>query len=395
MNDRSPPSGVGGWPDIVAFGGAFVIGVVGYFLMRALDASQAWITATLIGFMLVYAATLGWVPRLRLRRDQAADNTYYLGLLFTLMSMAFALYDFGVIQTNVSAVPAARDEVSQIIANFGIALATTIAGIFLRIMLQQMRLDPSEVEAASRLEFAEAAGRVRATLSAVSTDMGLLLQEMRQRAADHHKTFVDDAQRLLRDGQTTVAAFMGDAANSIAHTQQLAIEAIAQPTRELGALAEATAEATARVRAVEPPPLEFASRLERASASLETLVETTGRVEHALSSVAEMSARLQSEIQKSASGLLRTLSAAAEAREAAWRGVDAGSRHLGDALDAIGTKLDADRQAWVDLQDKALAASKTAVELEEAAHRVMETLTGVARTVTASLNGQPSSVGTP
>src|SRR6266550_8519510 len=81
--------------DIVVFFIALVIGVGSYFLLRALGIDQRIITAGLVAVMVFYAATVALVPRLRVRLDQAGDNAYYLGLLFTLVSMAVALSEFG------------------------------------------------------------------------------------------------------------------------------------------------------------------------------------------------------------------------------------------------------------------------------------------------------------
>ena len=81
--------------DVIAFVAAFLAGIIGYFILRYFAASQLLITIVLVGSMVLYVVGVWIVPRLRVRLDQAGDNAYYLGLLFTLGSMAFALYDFG------------------------------------------------------------------------------------------------------------------------------------------------------------------------------------------------------------------------------------------------------------------------------------------------------------
>ena len=103
--------------------------------------------------MLVYAALIGGARVLRLRDDQSGDNLYYMGFLFTLTSLGVSLYQF-----NTSGAAEA------IVRNFGIAIASTIAGIALRVFFNQMRRDPIEVEATARLELAQAAVRVRREL---------------------------------------------------------------------------------------------------------------------------------------------------------------------------------------------------------------------------------------
>src|SRR5262249_3294103 len=148
--------------DVIAFLVTVVFGVFTYgALHAALREHRAVVTCAMVAVMLAYAAIVVSVPRLRLRLDQAGDNAYYLGLLLTLTSMAFALYDFGTAVGGTEVTRGPRAGAQQIIANFGVALATTITGIFLRVFLQQMRVDPGEVESMTRVELAEASKRVR------------------------------------------------------------------------------------------------------------------------------------------------------------------------------------------------------------------------------------------
>ena len=44
--------------------------------------------------LIVYACLVWLVPKFVLKSEQAGDNCYYLGFIFTLVSLAFALYDF-------------------------------------------------------------------------------------------------------------------------------------------------------------------------------------------------------------------------------------------------------------------------------------------------------------
>jgi hypothetical protein len=98
---------------------------------------------------------LGFARYLRLRDDQAGDNLYYLGFLYTLTSLGISLWRFS-----------ALEGAEGIVANFGIAVSSTILGVALRVFFSQMRQDPLEVERSARLELAEAARRVRQELDA-------------------------------------------------------------------------------------------------------------------------------------------------------------------------------------------------------------------------------------
>ncbi len=113
----------------------------GYIILAKLYAfSAVLVTSVPVLIMIAYAALLGIARLFRLRDDQSGDNLYYMGFLFTLTSLAVSLYQFSSERSS-----------EQIVQNFGIAIASTIAGIALRIFFNQMRRDPVEVEATARL----------------------------------------------------------------------------------------------------------------------------------------------------------------------------------------------------------------------------------------------------
>jgi len=103
------------------------------------------IVACSFGIMLTYAFFIVVVPGTRLRLDVAADNMYYLGFLYTLSSLAVAIY---------------VDEASKVLSNFGVAITCTIIGIASRVALNQLRVDPYDIETASRVELSDATKRV-------------------------------------------------------------------------------------------------------------------------------------------------------------------------------------------------------------------------------------------
>jgi hypothetical protein len=98
--------------------------------------------------------------RLRLRDDQIGDNFYYMGFIYTLVSLGMSLYQYS-----------SGQSVDDIVRNFGVAVASTIAGIILRIIFNQLRRDPIEFENVSRLDLAEASRRVRRELDGVHNEL--------------------------------------------------------------------------------------------------------------------------------------------------------------------------------------------------------------------------------
>jgi hypothetical protein len=63
--------------------------------MKLLGFDQLYITVAACTIIVAYWAIVATVPLLRIREDQLGDNCYYLGFLFTLASLAYALYQFG------------------------------------------------------------------------------------------------------------------------------------------------------------------------------------------------------------------------------------------------------------------------------------------------------------
>jgi len=168
----------------------------GYIIFSKLhDFGALAATAVPVLIMIGYALLLG-ARLFRLRDDQSGDNLYYMGFLFTLTSLAVSLYQFS-----------AAGSAEQIVQNFGIAIASTIAGITLRIMFNQMRRDPIETEATSRLELAEASRRVKRELESSILEFGYFrrmtqqsisdaLDEARESIGKAHQQYVGELEKL-------------------------------------------------------------------------------------------------------------------------------------------------------------------------------------------------------
>ena len=155
MARRAPVQIIGSPRHAFFFMGFFILGGILLFLAKIVplpEGLEAWIIVSLAALLMIsYGVFVTKVPATRLRMDVAADNLYYLGFLYTLASLAGAL---------------AVDDPSKILNNFGVAITSTLIGIAARVSLSQLRVDPHDVEAASRLELADAASRIRAELDA-------------------------------------------------------------------------------------------------------------------------------------------------------------------------------------------------------------------------------------
>lgn len=183
---RTPPGLLSG---LLFF--AVVLAGSAYIVFSKLHGYSAFnVTAVPILIMVSYALVLGIARLFRLRDDQSGDNLYYMGFLFTLTSLAVSLYQFN-----------AEGSAAEIVQNFGIAIGSTIAGITLRILFNQMRRDPVEVEATARLELAEASRRVKRELDSTVLEFGYFRRMAQQSISDA----LDEVKETLGDTSDRLA----------------------------------------------------------------------------------------------------------------------------------------------------------------------------------------------
>src|SRR5450432_3251988 len=223
--------------------------------------------------MIGYALLISLARGLRLRDDQSGDNLYYMGFLFTLTSLGVSLYQF-------SATRAAE----EIVQNFGIDIGSTIAGIGLRVIFNQMRRDPVEVEQKMRLELAEAARRVRRELDSSVVEFGYFRRNAQQSAADSfsHMTerFDDIVAKLLASLEEVTAKLslpveaaarqLGDATGEMSRSMgaSLAVNVgqLSAETEKLSgrvaAICGALDDVTGRLNSMQAPERAFEVRLD-------------------------------------------------------------------------------------------------------------------------------------
>jgi len=216
-----------------------------YVIVSKIQHFPAWmVTSVPVGLMFVYAAMLLLLRAFRLRLDYAADNLYYMGFLFTLTSLGVSLYQFR-----------AEGPAEEIVQNFGVAIASTIAGIALRVLFTQMRQDPHDVEHVARLELSEAARRIRRELDAAVIDLAGFRRASQQMVvdglADVRSGMASTATRMMDDfaGLTAKAAApleatsraSGEALAALARSAEESVQASARRLAdETGHLAEGT-----------------------------------------------------------------------------------------------------------------------------------------------------------
>lgn len=314
----------------------FVIGCVTIVAFDYVHISKFGAVITCIVLLVIYAACTSLVPALRLRPDQAADNSYYLGLLYTLTSLGVALFRFSTEDIAASA----------ILRNFGIAIATTIVGLGLRVFLSQFREDPDDLEFESRAALAETVRKLRGTLDVSIAEM---------------QGFASGARQAMSEVQET-------ANTSTIDTLARAVQRFEASADDMGKRFEATSSAfEARVGAFDHSVGQIVSAVESLTERISSVRAEPGMIEQGLkpafdelsSRVSAFAASFEADQQRMTSGLdsLSRLGAAIDAFAGSSEAIARSAAALGNVSTTIGESAESFRMLDEASRSAAVAAS--------------------------------------
>ena len=275
---------------LFAFGGAAAI-----LVAKSTGLSAVLTSACAASTIILYAVLVQRSGTGRLRGDQAGDNCYYLGLIYTLASLAFAIFTFD---------PASAS--ATIIQGFGVALATTVVGLVLRVYFSQSRVDLVEAEDTARLELAEAAGRLKAELSRVTVSMNDFGRQTRQSLEEFREEILQSVR------QTS-----GAASESLKEAAARGTEAL---TAEAG-------EAATRTKRVTGATDKMVTALEKHAVRLEEIGEASGGIASGLGALERAAEATRSTVEQLSTeiAVLHTLE----------RSLETAGKDLGEAIAAM------------------------------------------------------------
>lgn len=174
-------------PDQWLFFGCFGLGAVAIWVLKSLGVGQYVVTAVPVSLMCIYVMVAIVTKRYRIRADKVGDNVYYLGFLFTLVSLAYALWSF----------TAAATATETIITSFGIAIITTIVGLAGRVLFNQMREDPVEYEREARYSLAEATRNLKSQIDDITVEFSSFKRGLIQVVGEGVTDISDKANHAL------------------------------------------------------------------------------------------------------------------------------------------------------------------------------------------------------
>ncbi|MFT4013649.1 MAG: hypothetical protein QM682_09645 [Paracoccus sp. (in: a-proteobacteria)] len=277
---------------------AFAAGVAGGLILKFQEINPLWSASYAALVLCIYAGLTYFTTQLRLDPEAIGDNCYYLGFLFTLTSLAVTLYFV------VQAGDQDRAQlIPEVISGFGVALSSTIMGVFLRVLMMQFRADLVARERETRLELDMAARDLRDEMARSLRQIKAFSTESLQHAAEREAAMQRMTQQMAesiqaRLGETT-AAMQSEMRETTRAQAEAAIEALRHAISEAsrGAVqsmqgAEARAEADAN--AAHAARLRATERMTRGALAVEAACARLAEQADALSAALDHAAsRLQ------------------------------------------------------------------------------------------------------
>lgn len=203
---------------LAIFSGLGIAGIIvwkidvigGKFLSEDLETvvPAVWTAATL----LIYAITVRWTSSAHIEPETTGDNCYYLGFIFTLVSLAVTLFELRNLDDTEVALP-------EILSGLGIALSSTIVGIILRVWFFQQRVDLVARDRENQLELQKSVRSFRTSLSEssrclkeFSTETVQLTKERDEKIRQSTENIVKMHHTALQDSIKTFSEILEESA---------------------------------------------------------------------------------------------------------------------------------------------------------------------------------------
>ncbi len=331
---------------------AFVVGTAGVVTFKILPVHPA-LGALFAALVLIFYALVAYVATpLRMDAETIGDNCYYLGFLLTLTSLAVTLY-------FVVAAPAGDRAalIPEIISGFGVALSSTIVGVFLRVLMLQLKVDVEACERRARLELDEVARAFRLELGSKLDRVKSFSTESVQQAAECEARMRAGFDALMADVQAELLKSAQEFGPALR-------EAVRQQTRSAleqvsNAVAEAGATASVEIRGA------IAAMVRRATDLTELQAQAATEIADAVEKLKAVATSLAEASQATVTRLSTTQTASADFVNAMTRRIEGEGIAMQAALDVARTRIEEGSGAYV------ATAARVAGQLETG-HRLVE-----------------------
>lgn len=187
--------------DRIAFILAFVAGTAGSIVLKMMGVHPFGVAGFAAAILCGYAL-LSWLSgKLMLEPEVLGDNCYYLGFLFTLVSLGYTLYQVAA----PGQATAQTDLLPEVISGFGVALSSTIVGVFLRVLLMQIRPDIMVRDRETRRELQDQVRDFRVALSESVQDIRTFSTESIQMAVEREAKIAESIDVAVKRAEERLA----------------------------------------------------------------------------------------------------------------------------------------------------------------------------------------------
>jgi len=208
--------------------------------------------------------------------DRSSDNAYYLGLLYTLFSLAYSLIKL-TFQFDAEGSLANSGSILNLLPDFGVALLSTIAGIGMRVWMQQFNNDPGKIDDEARQQLGKMLDEIKTSmirfqgdLSTLSTTYNSSTEELNKRVAE---TLADAAEIHAQNIKTVSKELVDLAAENKRQIEVVgqSAQSISTTLTESATLLKASFEQI--TGSIETNLNNFSNRLDSSSSKISDVVE--------------------------------------------------------------------------------------------------------------------------
>ena len=338
---------------------SWAVGTALIVLLRIFESNPLIAVAVSAAILVLYTFYALGTARLSMSLDRAGDNIYYLGLLFTLVSLTIALI-------QIFGVDGGLDRVRDLIAAFGVALISTILGLFLRVFVQQFRNDPEDVEQEMRFELSEAVRMVRSELYGMVADVnsyrravGQSIEELNQETLTTLGSMAEQTSELFGSASSELEETSKSLSNTSGRLTRLSGKQGDSLESAVENFENSVGNLISRIDAIDVSSNVFSAKFDGVAGALQDVLERIGErstlEEQAASHLGELVATLE---QLAAPQLRENLTATVNEIEQ----IEAGLTKLSNSVDGSSQKLVSAAESIVLSQNQNLIRFQSLVE---------------------------------
>lgn len=279
----------------------FIVGATAIFALRTvLPALTGAVLAALCACGLV--AWLGWHYWTNNHdSNRAGDDLYYLGLLFTLVSLIYALLNLFIFDSAGDL----EERTYDLIGNFGIALFSTVAGILGRILLQGATTKAVEEPApvpepttATNRELEELRRQIRGATDAFRHFTRVTTEQATENKSHVNRDVQQSIERMTAQAQAAIANVQTAWNQAVQQVQSNNTELAIQVDQELKSATTRASNAWLEIaHSAESASTRNRERLKELTREMTSMTEAMNAISRALAPMSQGLAAVTSEVK--------------------------------------------------------------------------------------------------